>query len=75
MFKHLNSLTLFLLLTTSIRPPAVVAQEVVISKIQRINLSGNDIIKVEGNSKKGVNFPFHLFIPETINCTFQKVIY
>ncbi len=67
MLKQLNSLILFLLITMSIHPSGVSARETVVSKVQRIELSGNDIIKVEADSERGFNFPFYLFIPETID--------
>jgi len=43
----------------------VPAQDIVVSKISELNLSGNDIIEVESNSEKGFNFPYFLFVPDT----------
>ena len=42
-------------------------QKIVVSTIQKLNLSGNDIVEVDANASKGFNFPFFLFIPETID--------
>jgi hypothetical protein len=59
-----------MLLLSSIGPmflPAAVAQDMTIDKIQRLKLTGNDIVEIESDSAKGFNFPYYLFIPETID--------
>ena len=64
MFKYFTLIILLILIAFS---QAITAQETVISNIRDIELTGNDIIKVEANVQKGFNFPFFLFIPETID--------
>jgi len=67
MSKYSKCLTLLLLLIAPIYLPAVVAQELVVSKICELNLTGNDILEVKSNTPKGFNFPYFLFIPDTID--------
>lgn len=57
-------LTLFMLLVAPICLPAVEAQDIVVSKISELDLTGNDIIEVESNTAKGFNFPYFLFVPD-----------
>lgn len=58
-------LTFFLLLVAPIWLPVVGAQDIVVSKISELNLTGNDIIEVESNTARGFNFPYFLFVPDT----------
>lgn len=58
-------LLLFLIAPMYLR--AVVAQEIVVSKIYELDLTGNDIIEVESNAPKGFNFPYFLFVPDNID--------
>ena len=67
MSERLKCLTLFLLFVMSIYLPAVAAQESVVSKICKLNLTGNDVIEVEPNTPKGFNFPYLLFIPDNVD--------
>jgi len=54
----------FLLLVAPIFLSAAGAQDIVVSKISELNLTGNDVIEVESNTEKGFNFPYFLFIPD-----------
>ncbi len=71
MSKRLKYLTIFLLPIAPIYLSAVIPQEIVISKIHELNLTGNDIIEVEPNTLKGFNFPYFLFIPAKIDINRQ----
>ena len=66
MFKHANCQTLFLVLAMTTALYGIVAQEIVVSKIEEINLPGDDIVQVEADPARGFNFPFCLFIPAGI---------
>jgi len=65
MFKHAHCQILFLLLAMTTALHGIAAQEIVVSKIQEINLSGDDIVEIEADPAKDFNFPFYLFIPGT----------
>jgi len=65
MFERANCRTLFLLLAMTTSLHGIASQGVVVSKIQEINLSGDDIVEVEADPARGFNFPFYLFIPGT----------
>lgn len=43
------------------------AQDIVVSKIEKLDLSGDDIIEVEADTGRGFNFPYFLFIPKSID--------
>jgi len=47
MFKHAHCHILFLLLAMTTHLNRIVAQEILGSKIQEINLSGDDIVEIE----------------------------
>ena len=66
MFKHANYQMLFLLLVTTTHLRGIAAQEILVSKIQEINLSGDDIVQIEADPARGFNFPFYLFVPGRI---------
>jgi len=74
MFKKLSCL-LLVLIATSILPLTSHSKEVVVSKIERIDLLGQEFIKVEANSTMGFNFPFYLFIPETVDKDRENYLY
>jgi len=46
---------------------AATARNMTIAKIQKLKLAGNDVIEVESNSSKGFNFPYYVFIPDTMD--------
>ena len=58
---------ILLLLIVPIYLPAAAAQEIVISNIRELSLTGNDTIEVKSNTDKGFNFPYFLFIPDNID--------
>ncbi|MBW8034918.1 MAG: DUF3887 domain-containing protein [Planctomycetes bacterium] len=49
-----------------------VAESAMVSAIQKISLTGDDVIKVKADEQAGFNFPFYLFIPKTVDKN-QKV--
>ena len=57
-------LFLVLVLLTSVLVRA--DKEITISAIQKIRLSGNDLIHVKANPNAGFSFPFYVFVPEAI---------
>lgn len=71
MSKRLKYLTILLLAVAPIYLPSVVAQKIIVSKINKLNLTGNDIIEVEPNTPRGFNFPYFLFIPDKIDRSSQ----
>ena len=66
MFRKANCEILFLVLAIPTALYGIAAQEIVISKIEEIDLSGDDIVQVEADPDRGFNFPFYLFIPAGI---------
>ena len=63
-------LTLLSILVMSV--PVFGDKETTVSAIQKMNFAGNDIIQVEADAQAGFNFPFYLFVPNTIDKN-QKV--
>jgi len=66
MFKHVDCQILFLVLAMTTALYGIAAQEIVVSKIEEINLPGDDIVEIEADPVRGFNFPFYLFIPAGI---------
>ncbi len=66
MFKHTNFQMLFLLLVMTTHLHGIAAREIPVSKIQEINLSGDDIVQIEADPARGFNFPCYLFVPAAI---------
>ena len=74
MSRQLKFLMLFLSLITLIYLPAAAAQEIVISEIGKLSLSGNDVIEVKPDSARGFNFSYFLFIPDSVDKNRQTYI-
>ena len=58
-------LSLFFLLV--IFMPVVAGKEIKVRAIQKVNLSGDDILQIEAQGAKGFNFPYYLFIPSGVD--------
>ncbi|OHB77413.1 MAG: hypothetical protein A2Z25_01255 [Planctomycetes bacterium RBG_16_55_9] len=69
--KRIYFLILLRVFLTPIFLSAAAAQDITVTKIQRLKVTGNDVVKVESNSARGFNFPYYLFIVlEKLNNTF-----
>ncbi len=64
---HSKYLMMLLSLLTAIFPSAAGAQDTVVSKIEKLDLVGNEIIEVESDTSRGFNFQYFLFIPNDID--------
>jgi len=65
MFKRVDCQILFLLLVMTTHLNGIAAKEILGSKIQRINLSTDEVVEIEADPARGFNFPFCLYIPGT----------
>ncbi len=64
MFKRLQFL---MFLITLFFLPAATAQDMTITKIQKIELTGDVVVEVESDPVGGFNFPYCLFVPNKID--------
>jgi len=46
--------------------PVVSSRQINVSSIQKVDISGDDILQIEAQTAKGFNFPFYLFIPASV---------
>lgn len=58
------SLSLFFLLVIFVH--LVMSKEIKVSAIQKVDLTGDDILQVEAQPRDGFNFPCYLFIPSGV---------
>jgi len=58
-------LSLFFLLVIFV--PVIAGKEIKVRAIQKVDLSGDDILQIEGQTAEGFNFPYYLFIPSGID--------
>lgn len=72
---RLGPARLLLLLSLSIQVQIATAQEIIVSQIQPLELSADDIIKVEADAERGFHFPFFLFVPGGIRDQERRFLY
>ena len=75
MFRSLSRWLILLLLGTSSHISTIIAQEIIVTQIQSLDLSGDDLVKVEADAERGFNFPFFLFVPEDLSAQQRHFLY
>ena len=75
MSKRLYYVVMCVGVSALVCPLSISAQEVLVSKLARVDLRGDTVIKVQADPARGFNYPFYVFIPQAIDKSQENYLY